>query len=146
MSSNTKIISASLSNGQRQLLLRHFSPTFASVFCMQVTWAYDVSGDFPYPHDLLDLTVFARHIGDDTECLLVRIGKADGFGADLIDQRPDGNPLHITLSTRPGIPPARAGDVDLDCVEQVDPVTLRIQFHHRKASRLVPTAREKMVA
>ena len=141
MSNNVRVVSASLSNGQRAQLLRRFTPTFANVFCMQVTWSYNVPQDCDFPKGPLDLTVYARHIGADTDCLLARIKPAGAIDSGTGDQRPDGKWLHITLSTRPGIPPARAGEIGMQDVELIDPIELRIQFHNRSASRLVPTMR-----
>jgi hypothetical protein len=148
---NTKrTVSASLSNDQRGLLLRQFYPRFDDVFCVQVTWAYDVPQDFEFPRQLLDLTISGHHIGDGHEALVGRLtdpGDPTRFPAGPLGMfRPDGKPIHLTLSTLPGIPPARAGEIELRNVLAVNPVRLRIRFHNRFASRITPTSLMRLAA
>jgi hypothetical protein len=150
MSNNVRTVSGSLSNDQRALLLRQFYPKFDQVYCVQVTWAYNVPEDFDFPRQLLNLTISGHHVGDGHEALVARLtdpGDQSRFPAGPLGLiRPDGKPLHLTLSTASGIPPARAGDIDLGKVLAVKPVSLRIRFHNRFASRITPTPLFRLAA
>jgi hypothetical protein len=150
MSNNIRTVSGSLSNGQRDLILRRFYPRFDNVFCVQITWAYNVPQDFDYPRQMLDLTLTGHHIGDGHEALVGRLtdpGEVTSFpGGPLGMLRPDGKLVHITLSTADGIPPARASEIEMRDVAPVDPVILRVRFYNRFASRIIPTPLARLAA
>ena len=104
MSNNIRTVSGSLSNDQRALMLRRFFPRFDNVFCVQITWAYNVPQDFDYPRQMLDVTFTGHHIGDGHEALVGRLSDPGDPGFETMF-RPDGKPIHLTLATAPGVPP-----------------------------------------
>lgn len=135
MTNRVMRVSAQLSAGQRALLLRHFNPKHVNVWCRQLTWAYRVSDEARFPVGNLELTIDGLHEGPGHECLT---GSLHGGGLLHERFRPDGRPVHITLSTADGIPPAEASRINLAAIRKVDPVKLTLQLRRGPATQLTP--------
>ena len=143
MSSRTWCISASLSPGQRGLLLRMFPPRHEDVYCYHVMWFYAPPDDADgFPLGEIELRLDGRHIGPRHEAL---VGSLDGEGLAYARRRPDGKPVHVTLSCAAGVAPVEAGDIDPVAIESIKPVTLKVCLRRHRASkdrpeRLTPAA------
>jgi hypothetical protein len=88
-------IGVKLSASMRNALLSQYAPLFPEVHCQTITWAYKVEADYAFPKGPLECVVVGRHEGVGHEALIVTLaGKT---------HKPDGNRLHIVLSTAPGV-------------------------------------------
>jgi hypothetical protein len=134
MSSNLYRVGYDLTQDVRDSLLRTFRPRHALVYCRNITWIYGCSADFEdFPKQPMACVIVGHHIGPDHEALVITL--------DDQATRPDGKLHHITLSVAPGVPPARAGEIDPAFVVDVEPWRVPLFYvplFRSKVRRLVP--------
>lgn len=135
-------VSAVLAPHQRAEILSRVTPAFTQVYCMQFTWAYRVSPGFGFPSGEIELSLDGIYRGDDADVLIGSIkGAALTNGpAYHLRHRPDGKLVHVTLSTRPGTPPAAslAGMPERPAWQTIAPIVLNIRLARRNATTLRP--------
>lgn len=120
MSKHLWRIAATVPASTRSLLLRLFPPFYEAVYCDTITWAYKVPEEYPFNPDHQTCLVVGLARTEATEALVCLLGGAA--------RRPDGKPVHITLSTRLGVERAQAGLIHPDLVRPCDPVSFKIRL------------------
>jgi len=130
-------VSAVLTPHQRAEILSRVTPAFTQVYCMQFTWAYRVSLGFGFPRGEIELGLDGIYRGDDADVL---IGWVNNGPVRHQRHRPDGKLVHVTLSTRPGTPPAAslAGMPERPAWQTIAPIVLNIRLARRNATTLRP--------
>ena len=126
-------ISATLSQGQRAILLKLSAPKFDQVYCHHVMWHYNCPPDAPFREGPVKLLLTGIHRGETHEAF---VGSLDGAW-----ETPDGRRVHVTLSTAPGTPPVTAGEIDPAKVEPIEPIELLVSLIKRHPTKLRPDRR-----
>ena len=133
MSNKKSTVSHNLGDGERFVIQRHKDTIFADVWIRSLTWRYNPPEDFTFPTGDLELVLDGHHLGDGHEALT---GSLDG-----VRFRPDGKMIHIALSTRPGVPPVAAGDIDPMRITPITPLKLTVRLEKRVARQSKPDRR-----
>lgn len=138
MPNHVFMIHARFDDDQRSQLLDAFPPLFHNIYCRQLVWAYRIPDDFVWPQDPLVMTVTGHHVGDGHQALVcsVELPEETATMQALGNKR-----LHITLSTADRVPPASGGDIELDKVQPVEPLSLTIRLSRGHAMRLAAERR-----
>lgn len=146
MSSNKNVVSALIVPDQRTTILSSVQPAFDNVFALVFTWAYGVKKDAPFPIRGMRLTL-DRVQTDPIRGVQIALGHVTD-GETTWHQRPDGRPVHVTISTKIGVPPSEGGLMQPGdgVTTPIEPVTLTLFVNMRHATTLLPTPRSKLVA
>lgn len=96
----------------RSFLLRRFPPVFADVYAFHAMVFYRAGRYYEPPTEEQRVRIWGWHLSDFAECLLIDVNDTN--------QRPDGERFHITLSVKPGYPPASSKIIDEARIERLD--------------------------
>lgn len=113
----------------RHSLLKLCPPRFQRVYASRVTLAYNVPRHYRLPKGNVLVAVKAIIETDTFQSLLVTVN-----GSYV---RPDGKLYHITMSVPHDVPPAEAGNIDEQLVEEVGRF-LHPAFQFTGRAKLVP--------
>ena len=144
MSSNKNVISAIITDEQRASILGAAPAEFPNVFALVFTWEYGVRNDAPFQIGGLQLTL-DRVQTDPIRGVQIALGHITD-GTTTWHRRPDGRPVHVTISTKQGVPPSEGGlllPTD-GTTTPIDPVTFTTFLNMRHATKLHPTPRERL--
>lgn len=146
MSSKKNVITAIITDAQRAAILSAAPAEFANVFALVFTWEYGVRNDAPFQIGGLQLTL-DRVQTDPIRGVQIALGHITD-GTTTWHRRPDGRPVHVTISTKQGVPPSE-GKLLLPSdgvTTPIEPVTFTTFLNMRHATKLHPTPRERMAS
>lgn len=113
-----------IEDGVRSELLKAIPPVFENVYAKAITIAYGVDASFKIGDESFGVDIYGIHRDFDTQALLCAVAgmyTQDSLQAYLGNQPAGlGVPLHLTISTAPGVPPARAGLIKGGCITYFD--------------------------
>lgn len=146
MANNKLSVTAILLDSQRKELLGRIAPKFENVYALGFTWAYNVPLSVEYP--MGELTLIIDEVQTDA---LRGVQVATGTisdGETMWQRRPDGRRIHITLSTKDGVPPAEAGRLEPGdgTTTPIEPITLTVYLARRTSTKQRPDRNDRIAA